>query len=277
MWYQEIGLKYPIFQGAMSWVTTPRFVAAVSNAGGLGILASGGRTAAKLREMIRQTRKLTDQPFGVNVVLFEKQAAALCQVICEEKVAVITTGAGTPKPYIEQLKRARVKIYPVVPNLKIAYKMQKLAVDGLVVEGMEAGGHIGTETLLTLLPQVTAHTKLPVVAAGGIYDHNSIEAVKCLGAQGVQAGTIFLAAEECEISAKYKELLVAASNPGTTIKKSEAGIFARVLNLGTANRALSLHAAVNEGNTIIGAFMAGQVADRIKRIESLAAIFRRLI
>ncbi|KRM96448.1 dioxygenase [Liquorilactobacillus aquaticus DSM 21051] len=277
MWYQDIGLKYPIFQGAMSWIATPTLVAAVSNEGGLGILASGGRTASELRDMIRQTKRMTKRPFGVNLVLFEKNASALCKVICEEKVAVVTTGAGTPKSFIEQLKSAQIKIYPVVPTLKIARKMLTLAIDGLIVEGMEAGGHIGTETLLTVLPQVTAITDIPVIAAGGIYDKSSIEAVKCLGAQGGQAGTIFLATEEAEIAPKYKKLIISASNPGTTIKKSNAGFPARVLDLGENNQALSLRDAVTKGDVVKGAFMAGQVADRVKKIEPLKRVFERLI
>lgn len=277
MWYQDIGLKYPIFQGAMSWVSTANLVAAVSNEGGLGILASGGRTASELRDMIRQTKKMTKRPFGVNLVLFEKNAEALCKVICEEKVAVVTTGAGTPQRFIKQLKNAQIKIYPVIPTLKIAKKMLKLEVDGLIVEGMEAGGHIGTETLLTMLPQVTAITNKPVLAAGGIYDKHSIEAVKCLGAQGVQAGTIFLATEESEISSQYKKLIVSSSNPGTTIKRSNAGFSARVLDLGDSNQALSLRNAVIKGDVITGAFMAGQVVDRIKKIEPLKKVFKRLL
>lgn len=211
------------------------------------------------------------------MVLFESNAAALIRVICEEKVMAVTTGAGTPKQYIAQLQAAGIKIYPVVPTLKIAKKMLTLPIDGLIVEGMEAGGHIGTETLLTLLPQVTASTELPVIAAGGIYDSNSIAAVRCLGAQGVQAGTIFLATEECEVVPRYKKFIVAASNPGTTIKKSNAGLSARVLDLGENNQALSLRDAVVKGNVVTGAFMAGQVADRIKRIEPLHKVFERLL
>lgn len=277
-WYQALGLKYPLFQGGMAWASNPELVAAVSNAGALGIIGSGGRSAQQLQDMIQKTRQLTQQPFGVNLMLLEPNIQELVKIVCQEKIAIVTTGAGNPAKYLSQLNLAGIKVFPVIPNVKIAQKMLQLPINGLIAEGIEAGGHIGTETTFTLIPQVTAISDLPVLAAGGIYDYPDFQAVKILGAAGVQAGTAFLAAEECQIASEYRNLLCQSSNPGTMLAKTSSGYWARVLkHPGQSSTNASLKAAVQDGDFKNGAFMAGQVADRITHIEPAEKIIQRII
>jgi enoyl-[acyl-carrier protein] reductase II len=277
-WYQTLGLKYPLFQGGMAWASNPELVAAVSNAGALGIIGSGGRSAQQLQNMIQKTRQLTQQPFGVNLMLLEPNIQELVKIVCHEKIAIVTTGAGNPAKYLSQLNMAGIKVFPVIPNVKIAQKMLQLPINGLIAEGIEAGGHIGTETTFTLVPQITAISDLPVLAAGGIYDYPDFQAAKILGAAGIQAGTAFLAAQECQIAPEYQKLLCQSSNPGTMLAKTSSGYWARVLkNPGKSSTNVSLKAAVQMGDLKNGAFMAGQVADRITQIEPAEKIIKRII
>lgn len=276
-WYQKLGLKFPLFQGGMAWASNPELVAAVSNAGGLGIIGSGGRSAEQLQQMIQKTRQITDKPFGVNLMLLEDNIAELIEVIFQEKIPVITTGAGNPKKYLENLKKHNVQVFPVVPNAKIARKMLQLPIAGLIVEGLEAGGHVGTETTFTLVPQIAKLTTLPILAAGGIYDHTTYEAAKAMGAIGVQIGTAFLLAKECQISPIYKQKIIASQNPGTKLAKTASGYYARVLKNVAETTNQSLKAAVQKGDIKTGAFMAGQIADSIDAEMSAEKIVNRIM
>ena len=216
-------IKYPIFQGAMAQISHYQLAAAVSEAGGLGIIASGGMTGEQLREEIRELRKLTDKPFGVNIMLMMKNIKDIVTVIIEEKVPVVTTGAGTPKHIMPYLKEAGVKVIPVVASVKHAQKMQELGVDAVVAEGSEAGGHIGETNTMALIPQIVDAVDIPVIAAGGIADGRGLAAAFTLGAQGVQMGTVFLASDECPIAKAYKEAVLAATDTATAVTGRIAG------------------------------------------------------
>ena len=206
-WYHELGIKYPLFQGGMAWASNAELVAAVSNNGALGIIGSGGRTANELRRMIRKTKTLTSQPFGVNLMLLDKNIKQLLEVICEEKISVVTTGAGSPKEIIDTIIANNIKLFPVVPNKEIDLKMLNLPISGIIVEGNEAGGHVGSQNLASLLKEIAPICPLPLIAAGGIYDHHTASLANILGANGVQVGTAFLLAKECQISPIYQELI----------------------------------------------------------------------
>ena len=199
-----LGIEYPIFQGAMAQISTSALAGAVSEAGGLGIIASGGMTAEKLREEIKKTREMTNKPFAVNVMLMMENCDEIVDVIIESNVKIITTGAGTPKKYMPKLKEAGVMVIPVVPSAKLAKKMEDLGVDAVVAEGTEAGGHIGEVATMPLIAAVTKAVSIPVLAAGGISDGRGLAAAFSLGAVGVQMGTVYLASKECPIPDSFK-------------------------------------------------------------------------
>lgn len=209
-----LGIKYPIFQGAMTSVTDVNLVAAVSNAGGLGIFAPGDDStsgdAAWLREQIRSIKALTDKPFGVNLAMRSKRIAEFVQVVCDEKVNLVTTGAGDPSAYIPQLKAAGVMVAPVVPDAKVALKMQAAGADMVVASGMEAGGFVGTVSTIVTVPQVTSAVNIPVIAAGGIADGKGFAAAVAMGASGVQMGTRFMLCKECTLHDAFKDAMLAA-------------------------------------------------------------------
>jgi len=212
-----LGIKYPVFQGAMAWVSEANLAGAVSNAGGAGIIGSGGRDAQWVREQIRKAKELTDKPFGVNIVLLDKDKDEKADVICAEKVAFVTLGAGNPVPYIKKFQEAGIKVIPVVPNVRLAKRVEENGADALVVEGMEAGGHIGTLTTMALLTNVIPEIKIPVIAAGGIADGRGIAASLLMGAQGVQMGSRFLLASECELHPKAKERIMEAVDTDSVV------------------------------------------------------------
>ncbi|EOH94437.1 DUF561 domain-containing protein [Enterococcus pallens] len=214
---QLLGIRYPIFQGAMAQISRYPLAAAVSNAGGLGIIASGDMTAAELQAEIRACKALTDQPFAVNLMLMAPNIPELIEVIVAENVKVVTTGAGTPKKYMPQLKSAGIKVIPVVPSAALAKKMEALEVDAVVAEGSEAGGHIGELSTMVLVPQVAAAVNIPVIAAGGIANGKGMAAAFALGAEGIQMGTAFLLAEECPIPLNVKEFVAAAGELDTVV------------------------------------------------------------
>ena len=197
-----LGITYPIIQGGMAWVANAGIAAAVSNGGGIGLIAGGAAPADVIREEIRRAKELTDKPFGVNVMLMNPSTPDLMQLCIDEKVAVVTTGAGNPGQYIEALKQVGIKVIPVVPSVALAKRMERAGADAVVAEGMESGGHIGELTTMTLVPQVVDAVSIPVIAAGGIADGRGLAASIMLGAQGAQIGTRFLAAKECEISTR---------------------------------------------------------------------------
>lgn len=207
-----LGIKYPILQGAMAWVSEANLATAVSNAGGAGVIATGGRTTEWVREEIRKAKTLTDKPFGVNVMLMAPNRDEIVNVICEEKVAFVTLGAGNPVVYFEQLHAAGVKVIPVIPSVKLAKRVEAAGADAIVIEGMEAGGHIGSLTTMALLTNVIPEVSLPVVAAGGIADGRGMAAALLMGADGVQMGSRFLLTTECGLHPKAKERIIAATD-----------------------------------------------------------------
>lgn len=214
---EMLQIKYPILQGAMAQIATYELASAVSNAGGLGIIASGGMSADALREQIRLCKEKTTKPFAVNIMLMMPNCPELVDVIIEEDVRVVTTGAGTPKPFMEKFKAAGIKVIAVIPSVKIAQKMEKIGVDAVVAEGTEAGGHVGETTTMALVRQVVSAVNIPVIAAGGIADGHGMAAVYALGASGVQIGTLFLVAEECPVPASFKQAVLDATDTSTTV------------------------------------------------------------
>ena len=277
-WYHELGIKYPLFQGGMAWASNAELVAAVSNNGALGIIGSGGRTANELRRMIRKTKTLTSQPFGVNLMLLDKNIKQLLEVICEEKISVVTTGAGSPKEIIDTIIANNIKLFPVVPNKEIALKMLNLPISGIIVEGNEAGGHVWSQNLASLLKEIAPICPLPLIAAGGIYDHHTASLANILGANGVQVGTAFLLAKECQISPIYQELICKGEENGTSLISDKNGHLTRLLNISSEyplNK--SLKAAVEKGDLINGAFMAGSSSAYLEKIEPVENIIQRIM
>lgn len=279
-----LGIKYPIFQGAMAQIAKHPLAAAVSNAGGLGIIASGGMSALELREEISACKGLTAQPFAVNLMLMAPNVPELVDVIVAEKVPIVTTGAGTPKKYLPQLKSAGIKVIPVVPSAKLAKKMEALGVDAVVAEGSEAGGHIGELSTMVLVPQVVEAVKIPVIAAGGIGNGKGFVAALALGAEGIQMGTAFLVAEECPIPLNVKEFVANAGELDTVVtgRNSKAPVRSiknkmieqyrqwekenvsfeelEKLTLGSAKKAAA-------GDIENGSVMAGQISGLIHEIK----------
>ena len=277
-WYRELGIKRPLFQGGMAWASNAELVAAVSNNGALGIIGSGGRTANELRRMIRKTKTLTSQPFGVNLMLLDKNIKQLLEVICEEKISVVTTGAGSPKEIIDTIIANNIKLFPVVPNKEIALKMLTLPIFGIIVEGNEAGGHVGSQNLASLLKEIAPICPLPLIAAGGIYNHHTASLANILGANGVQVGTAFLLAKECQISPIYQELICKGEENGTSLISDKNGHLTRLLNISSEyplNK--SLKAAVEKGDLINGAFMAGSSSAYLEKIEPVENIIQRIM
>ena len=279
------GIEYPIFQGGMAWVAEAQLAAAVSNAGGIGLIAGGSAPAEVIREQIRRAKELTDKPVGVNIMLMSPYAGELAQRVIEEGVAVVTTGAGNPGKYIASWKQAGIKVVPVVPSVALAKRMERAGADALVAEGCEAGGHIGELTTMALVPQIVDAVTIPVLAAGGIADGRGVAAALMLGAQGVQVGTRFLAAEECQIHQNYKELVLKAKDTdsavtgrgtGHPVRQIRSKFTRRVLELESREadpkefEALtvgSLKKAVVDGNVDEGSFMAGQIAGMVSKIQ----------
>ena len=294
---KELGLKYPIFQGGMAWVADGKLAAAVSNAGGLGIIGSGNAPGSVVADEIESAKSLTKKPFGVNVMLLSPYADEVVKVILANKdsVAVVTTGAGNPAKYIEKLKDAGIKVIPVVGSVALARMMERVGVDAVVAEGMESGGHIGKLTTMALVPQVVDAVKIPVIAAGGIGDGRGMAAAFMLGAEGVQMGTRFLVATESKIHPNYKKAVLRAKDASTLVTGEYAGHPSRVLKnkmaktyigiekeealkphpdydkleeLGTG----SLRRAVIEGDAETGSFMAGEIAGMVKKEQPAAEI-----
>lgn len=289
-----LSIEYPIFQGAMAQISRYPLVAAVSQAGGLGILASGGMTAEQLREEIHEVRKLTSKPFAVNIMLMAHNVKEIVTVIIEEKVPVVTTGAGTPKHILPYLKEAGIKVIPVVASVKHAQKMEALGVDAVIAEGTEAGGHIGNTTTMALIPQVVDAVNIPVVAAGGIADGRGMAAAYALGAQGVQLGTIFLASKECPIPDTYKSAVLTASDTDTVVTGRKAGAPVRCIRNEMTDKFIalenndasreeleeitlgSLAKAVRDGDIQNGSLMAGQITGMVNEIKSVEEIITTL-
>lgn len=290
-----LNIKYPIFQGAMANIATPEFAASVSNSGGLGIIATGAMNADQTREAIRECKKLTDKPFGVNVMLMNPETQGIMKVICEEQVAVVTTGAGNPGPYIEALKASGTLIFPVVASVALARRLEKAGVDGIIAEGGESGGHVGETTTMSLVPQVVAAVNIPVIAAGGIASGKQLNAALSLGAIGVQIGTILLASEECPIHENYKKAVLKAKDMDSVVTGRSAGTPVRILKNQMALQYLKLEAenapkeemekltlgglrrAVLDGDMKHGSVMMGQVAGMVHEVMPIKAILEKLV
>lgn len=290
-----LGIEYPIFQGGMAWVATGELAGAVSNAGGLGIIGAGNAPGDFVRREIRKVKEITDKPFGVNVMLLSPYLDEIINIIIEERVPVITTGAGNPGKYITDLKNIGCKIIPVVPSVSLAKRMQRLGVDGVIAEGTEAGGHIGELSTFVLVPQIVDEIDLPVIAAGGIFDGRGLIASLALGAQAVQIGTRFICTEECTAHSRYKKALIAAGDRDAVVTGRTTGHPVRNLRnkltrkmeerekVGITKEEFeklgrgALRRAVVEGDIETGSLMAGQTAGMIKKIQPVKEVIDEII
>ncbi len=290
-----LGIQYPVFQGGMAWIADGKLCAAVSEGGGLGLIAAGGAPAEYVREQIHIARGLTSKPIGVNIMLMSPYVDEIAKVVADEKVEVVTTGAGNPAKYMDMWNEAGVKVIPVVASVGMAKLMTKLGATALIAEGGESGGHVGELTTMALIPQICDATNLPVIAAGGIVDGRGVAAVFMLGACGVQMGTRFLVAEECSIHPEYKKKILKASDRATMVTGKRLGHPVRSLKTQFARdyqkaeysdmtdnelEALAsgaLRIAVQEGDTEKGCFMAGQVAAMVKKEQPAAEIIKEIM
>ena len=291
-----LGIKYPIFQGGMAWVSDAALAAAVSNAGGLGIIAAGGAPASFVSEQIKKAKALTGKPFGVNIMLMSPFAAEVAQVVADEKAPVVTTGAGNPSKYMKLWTDAGIKVIPVVASTGLAKMSQRSGATAVIAEGSEAGGHIGELTTMALIPQVCDAVDIPVIAAGGIGDGRGIAAAFMLGASGVQLGTRFLVAKECGIHQNYKDKVIAAKDIDTISTGKRLGhpvrsiktpfsrdLFGKEYDASISNEELesygtgALQAAVVEGDLSKGCYMAGQISGLIKSEQTAEEIIEQLV
>ena len=291
-----LGIEYPIFQGGMAWISDAYLAAAVSNAGGLGIIAAGSAPGKIVSEQIKKAKKQTDKPFGVNIMLMSPYAEEVAQIVTDEKVSVVTTGAGNPSKFMQQWTDAGIKVIPVVASCGLAKMSQRSGATAIIAEGGEAGGHIGELTTMTLVPQVCDVVEIPVIAAGGIGDGRGIAAAFMLGAQGVQLGTRFLVAKECNIHQNYKDKVIAAKDIDTISTGKRLGhpvrsiktpfsrdLFNKEYDSGVSNEELedmgvgALQLAAIDGDMKNGCFMAGQISGLLKREQTAKEIIEELM
>lgn len=292
---EMLDLRYPVFQGGMAWIADGKLAAAVSEGGGLGIIAAGNAPADYVREQIGIARSLTKRPFGVNIMLMSPFADEVAALVAEEKVAVVTTGAGDPGKYMSTWLAADIKVIPVVASVALAKKLTRLGVSAMIAEGGESGGHVGDLTTMALVPQICDATDLPVLAAGGIADGRGVAAAMMLGACGVQMGTRFLVAEECSIHPVYKDKILKANDISTIVTGKRLGHPVRSLKTPFAREyfkaeystmpddelealgAGKLRLAVQEGDKQQGCFLAGQIAGMVKKEQPAAEIIKEVI
>ena len=292
---QLLGIRHPVIQGGMAWVAEYHLAAAVSNAGGLGIIGAASAPPEVVRTQIQEAKKLTDQPFGVNVMLMNPNAAEVAQIVIEEGVPVVTTGAGNPGKFISMWKEAGVKVIPVVASVAMAKMMERAGADAVVAEGMESGGHIGEATTMTLVPQVVDAVGIPVIAAGGIADGRGFAAARMLGAEAVQIGTRFLVAKECTVHENYKKKVIAAKDidsevtgrsNGHPVRQIRNKLTREYLQMEKEGASLeemekltlgSLRKAVVEGDMVAGTIMAGQIAGMVKKEQTCAEIVQEIM
>ena len=290
-----LGIEYPVLQGGMAWVSDATLAAAVSKAGGLGIISCGSAPAEVIEKEIRQVKKETDKPFGINIMLMSPYADDMAELVKQEKVPVVTTGAGNPGKYIAGWKEAGTKVIPVIPSVALAKRMEQAGADAVIAEGCESGGHIGEMTTMALVPQVVSNVTIPVIAAGGIADGRGVAAAFMLGAEGVQCGTVFLASEECDIHDTYKELVLKAGDTSTVVTGRSHGHPIRCLKSPMVNEYIklekagvdfmeleklalgSLRKAAKDGSREEGSFMCGQIAGLVKEIRPCKAIIEDLV
>ena len=289
-----LSIKYPIIQGGMAWIADSSLAAAVSNGGGLGIIACGGAEPEWVRSEIRKTRTLTDKPFGINIMLLSPFVDGVMEVACQEKVNVVTTGAGNPGKYIAKLKDNGIIVIPVVASIAIALRVERAGADAVIAEGLEAGGHIGEVTTMALVPQIVDSVKIPVIAAGGIGDGRGVAAAFMLGAKGIQVGTRFLVAHECTVSDNYKKLILKAKDSDTVVTGRSTGHPVRVLKNKLSRIILklekenadierinelctgTLRAAVKDGDVDLGSVMSGQIAGIVDKEQSAKDIIEEM-
>ncbi|AEH50902.1 enoyl-[acyl-carrier-protein] reductase FabK [Pseudothermotoga thermarum] len=288
-----LGIEHPVLMGGMAWAGTAKLAAAVSEAGGLGIIGSGAMNKSQLKQAIKQVRDLTNKPFGVNIILVSPHAEELVETVIEEKVPVVTFGAGNPSKYIPKLKENGIKVIPVVSSDSLAKMVERAGADAVVAEGMESGGHIGEVTTLVLVNKVARSVSIPVIAAGGIADGRAMAAVFALGAEGIQMGTRFLATVEAEIHENYKKKILSASIRDTVVTGAKLGHPARVLKTPFARKICeleskspeeaeqilvgSLRRAVLDGDLESGSFMAGQVVGLIEEILPVKEVIEKIL
>ncbi len=288
---KKLGIRYPLIQGGMANIATGEFAAAVSNAGALGLIGAGGWTVEQVEEQISICKKLTDKPFGVNLMLMNPQAEQIADLLAHEKIAVITTGAGNPAPFMAAWKENGSLVMPVMTSTLIAKRLEAAGADYIIAEGTESGGHVGEMTTMAMIPQMVDALNIPVIAAGGIADGRQVLAAFALGASGVQVGTCLLASKECPIHDNYKEAVLKAKDNDTIVTGRIGGTPVRILKNQMAREYVkrekegadkmelenftlgSLRRAVFDGDTKTGSLMAGQVAGQVKEIRSLAEIF----
>jgi len=288
-----LGTKYPVIQGGMANIATAQLAAAVSNAGGLGLIGAGGNDAQWVKNEIHKCRELTDKPFGVNIMLMSPHAPEIARLLIDENVKVVTTGAGNPVPYMAAWKNAGMIVIPVIPTAKLAIRVANNGADAVVAEGMEAGGHIGKLTTMAMIPQIADAVSIPVIAAGGIADKRGVLAAFALGAKGVQIGTVLLATNECPIHDNFKKLVIEATDTSTVVTGSEkapvrvihnimATKYIDLIKSGASFETLehltlgSLKKAVVEGDIENGSFMAGQIAGLVNEIKSVQSVLENM-
>ena len=290
-----LGIEYPIIQGGMAWVAEYHLAAGVSNAGGLGLIGAASAPADWVREQIREAKKLTDKPFGVNIMLMSPYADEVAKVVAEEGVKVVTTGAGNPEKYMKMWKEAGVKVIPVVASVALAKRMERCGADALVAEGTEAGGHIGENTTMVLVPQIVDAVNIPVIAAGGIADGRGIAAAFMLGARAVQMGTHFVATKESMVHENYKNAILKAKDIDSRVTGRTTGHPVRALRNQMTKQYLDmekagasfeelehltlggLRRAVVDGDVVNGSVMAGQSAAMVKEILSCEELIQKLV
>lgn len=290
-----LGIQYPIIQGGMAWVAEYHLAAAVSNAGGIGLIGAASAPPEVVREQVRKCKELTDKPFGVNVMLLNPNAEEVAKIVVEEGVPVVTTGAGNPGKFMALWKEAGVKVIPVVASVAMAKMMERAGADAVVAEGMESGGHIGSITTMALVPQVVDAVSIPVVAAGGIGDGRGLAAAMILGAEGVQMGTRFVAAKESIVHPNYKERLIKASDIDSEVTGMSTGHPVRSLRNKMTKEYLrlekegadfmelekltlgSLRNAVIDGDVVNGTVMAGQIAGMVKQEQSCSEMIQEIM
>ena len=290
-----LGIQYPIIQGGMAWVAEHHLAAAVSEAGGLGLIGAANAPAEWVREQIRAAKNLTEQPFGVNIMLMSPYADEVAQVVAEEGVKVVTTGAGSPEKYMEQWKQSGIRVIPVVASVALAKRMERCGADAVVAEGCESGGHVGESTTMALVPQVVDAVQIPVIAAGGIADGRGIAAAFMLGAKAVQMGTRFIATQEAQVHESYKNQVLRAKDIDTRVTGRSTGHPVRALRNEMTKRYLELEQegasfeeleqltlgglrrAVEEGDVRMGSMMAGQCAGLVREILPCSELVPQLM
>ena len=292
---EMLNIQYPIFQGAMAWIADHAIAAAVSEAGGLGIIAAGNAPGEWLRKEIRSLKQITNKPFGVNIMLLSPYAEEVAKIAVEEGASIVTTGAGDPGKYMSMWKEAGVKVIPVVPSVALARRMEKQGADAVIAEGCESGGHIGELTTMVLIPQIVDAVNIPVIAAGGIADHRGFAAAMMLGAQAVQIGTRFLVAKECTVHENYKQRVLKASDIDTVVTGRSTGHPVRALRNKLSREFVKLEKegasiqelealgagglrnAVVDGDVVNGTVMAGQIAGMVKQEQTAKEIIEEIM